>query len=327
MIYLSSFLAGGGDIVSEFVVTDLPARVITTLDGLIEYEAKVSPKEVAKLKYFNNSYVLLSKFKCDSFEEFVGKVTLFCRQNGDNIWKTLISVSDKRMTYRVMFYDRNVPASVPSQQLDQAERYISRKELVNRTNSNLEISAMFRDERWGFLGVRITKHPDYKKILRPGELRSEVSEMLCRLSNPDSGDVFLDPFAGYGAIVAARKLTPYSSILCADADITKIELLEKRFGSDRNIVIKQADASNIAWIKDDSVDKIVTDPPWGNFDQSIKVGELYPRVVGELFRVLKNGGVLVILTARNKWEFDYDNKWDVLISGRQASIYKMRKKK
>ena len=54
MIYFSSFLAGGGDIVSRFVTADLPARIITTLDGLIEYETKVSPKEVVKLKYFNN---------------------------------------------------------------------------------------------------------------------------------------------------------------------------------------------------------------------------------------------------------------------------------
>lgn len=331
MIYFSSFLAGGGDIVSRFVTADLPARIITTLDGLIEYETKVSPKEVVKLKYFNNSYVLLSKFKCDSFEEFVGKVILFCRQNGDSIWKTLIDVSSKSMTYRLMFYDRNVPAPVSGQQLELAERYISRKELVNRTNADLEISAMFRDEGWGFLGVRITKHPDYKKVLRPGELRPEVAEILCRLSGPDLGDVFLDPFAGYGAIVAARKLTPYNSILCADADTTKVQQLKKRFGSDKGIVIKQADASDMAWVKDSSVDKIVTDPPWGNFDRSIKVKELYPRMVSEWSRVLKDKGIVIVLTARRLWEeaneqyqlFDIDGKWDVLISGRQASILRL----
>ncbi len=335
MIYFSSFIAGGGDIVREFVVADLSARIMIALDGLIEYRTNFSPGDVAKLKYFNNSYILLSKFKCDSFEKFVEKVILFCRQNGDGIWKILIGVSDKRMTYRLMFYDRNVPAPVSGQQLEQAEKYISRRELVNRTNADLEISAMFRDKGWGFLGVRITKHPDYKKILKPGELRPEVAEILCRLSGPGSGDVFLDPFAGYGAIIAVRKLMSYSSILCADADIAKVQQLKKRFGRDKDIIIKQANATDMAWVKDNSVDKIVTDPPWGNFDRLIKVEELYPRVMRELSRVLEDNGVVIVLTARQLWEkvnkqqqlFDVDKRWDVLISGRQASIYKMRKKK
>ena len=56
--------------------------------------------------------------------------------------------------------------------------------------------------------------------------------------------------------MAARKLTPYNSILCADADTTKVQQLKKRFGSDKGIVIKQADASDMAWVKDSSVDKM-----------------------------------------------------------------------
>ena len=42
MIYFSSFFSGVGDIVSGFVAVDLSVRIITVLDGLIEYRAKVS---------------------------------------------------------------------------------------------------------------------------------------------------------------------------------------------------------------------------------------------------------------------------------------------
>lgn len=334
--YFSTFLAGGGEFIEEFLKTDTQALIHHKFDGIISYGSDHGLDEISRLKYFNNSYLELADFDCKSFAEFENKIVQYFRAHGRQTWDLLVKVAGKgKLTYRLMFYDQNHPVAIDKSKLNLIEEFISSGELVDRTHPAVEISAMLRSEGVGFLGIRLTYHPDYKNVLSPGELRPEISEILCRLSDPKPGDIFLDPFAGNGAIVAARhKYSDYMQILCGDVDEEKVRLLKKRFGSDRKIIIKQADVTNLNWIKDEFVNKIVIDPPWGNFDRSIKINLLYRNMFVEFYRVLSNEGILVILTAARKEleeacqtsKFVIIKKWDVLISGRQASIYKIQKR-
>lgn len=330
--YFSTFIAGTSSLITGFLKSDLKNIEFSNIfDGLVEYEIDSDQENIKKLKYLNNSFLELASFSSSSFSEFEQKVINFFKNNGEKVWELLVKTADKNpLTYRVMFYDKNKSMGVDKRNLDLIEKFISDKKLVNRTRPNFEITASFRSEEIGFLGIRLTYHPDYKKILNSGELRPEVSEILWRLSNPRTQDIFLDPFAGFGSIAAERD----NKIFCSDIDEQKIKFLKKRFGHNKNIFIKCEDAQKLESIKDNSIDKIITDPPWGNFDKSIDTSGLYKNFIMQFKRVLRSDGIVVLLSAADNEIKKYCNDFDleileeygVLISGRQASIYKIQKR-
>lgn len=329
--YFSTFVAGTGEIVEDLLKKDLPAiQVFQKFDGLIAFSCDATWNQISKVRYLNNSYLELSEYDSSSFELFGQQILTYLRDYGRQTWDLMVKVSGKqKLSYRMMFYDRNQPVSLSKNQLEMAERFISDGELVDRTHPGMEISALLRSEGKGYLGIRLTYHPDFKTILQPGELRPEIAEIMVRLSDPNASEVVLDPFAGFGAIVAARHGHPYSKILASDVNEAKLSHLKSRFGSDRQILLRLGEASDMNWIKSGSVDKIITDPPWGNFDQSVDTAKLYPVILNEFKRVLTDSGEIILLAARNaidSTEFQIMGKWDVLISGRQASIYKLGQK-
>ena len=88
--------------------------------------------------------------------------------------------------------------------------------------------------------------------------------------------------------------------------------------------------------EDCSVNKIVTDPPWGLYeDVGMEMEGFYDKMMKEMYRVLKTNGIIVILTAnkdelekvllnfRNKLKIL--NKYNILVSGKKAAVYKIIK--
>ena len=61
--------------------------------------------------------------------------------------------------------------------------------------------------------MRLTKHKAYEKILHKGELRPELSHILCSISEPDADDIFLDPFCGSGTILQESLLMNFQNVI------------------------------------------------------------------------------------------------------------------
>ena len=105
--------------------------------------------------------------------------------------------------------------------------------------------------------------------------------------------VMLDPFAGHGGIVKRlAQMYPKAQILASELDG---DLAEKLKGC------RQADATNLFYLEDNSVDCVITDPPWGFWQGDLrddkKLRALYDGMLKEMFRVTKPGASLCILTA------------------------------
>jgi 23S rRNA G2445 N2-methylase RlmL len=86
-----------------------------------------------------------------------------------------------------------------------------------------------------------------------------------------------------------------------------------------------------------SIDKLVTNPPWGRtLGKELDYNIFYPRLLLEFRRVLKQDGVLVLLTSEkllfeklirdNKRHFWLEQQFNIFVSGRKAGIYKLRKR-
>ena len=72
-----------------------------------------------------------------------------------------------------------------------------------------------------------------------GSLSPELSRLLVRMSKPQGGDVFLDPFAGSGALCRARAEWPARRVIGVDPDVVF-------FRHRRNLL----DDTQMQWLRD-----------------------------------------------------------------------------
>ena len=319
--YFSTFTSGFEPIVGDLLKQSLKGvEVDLLLNGLIVYSTNSALEKVKKINFFTNSFLLLRSFS-DS--------------KAVTIEKMMIAVSKNRIrfaprfplnsrTFRVVTSKENQPVLVSPKMMADIERQISKSLGLKPDRSKPQVQFWFltRSEGYGFFGLRITQHPDYAKVLEKGELRPELANMLCRLSEPDKNDVFLDPFAGSGSIVRARVKFPFTKIYARDIS-----------PKDRNI--QKMDATKLEGFEDESVDKIVTDPPWGFFDNKVDIPTLYDKFLVSSYRVLKTGGIIIILVGDRDFfenlltkftdKFILQRKFHILVSGKQAGVYKLIK--
>lgn len=315
--YFSTFIPGLGEVVKNQLSKDLHDFSTNLLyDGLIVYRSNSPIQKVKELKYLNNSFLLLKEFKNLPSKE---PLKFMAKQILD---KNLGSAPLSGKTFRIMFYFANKPVSIQKDLLVKLEEKLASryKQTIDRSNPNQEFWFLYRKEGLGLFGFRLTKHPDYKKILTKGQLRPELANLLCLVSQPKESDVVLDPFAGSGSIAIERKRFPYTKVISGDIKTTNLE-------------IKRLDVLKMAGVKPESIDKIITDPPWGiSVGKELDLPDFYSKMLDKFSLVLKPKGSAVILIGNkvvfeevlnNANKLNLTKKYDILVSGKKAAIYKL----
>jgi tRNA G10 N-methylase Trm11 len=170
-----------------------------------------------------------------------------------------------------------------------------------------------------------------KRSYRParGELRPEISAGLARIEPVRGATLVIDPFAGSGAIGRA----------CRDVGAKIVWLNDIR----RQKTTVQASAG-VRWTHADfreldvaagSVAAVVTDPPWGVFEDVREgVDALYGEIGSAAYQWLAPGGALVLLTGAPESAVDrllgsdhlrIELELPVLVNGRKATVIRARK--
>jgi len=192
-----------------------------------------------------------------------------------------------------------------------------------------EFWIVIRREGLSFFGLKLRGGGEREK----GELSDAVAYLLNAFSQPKPDDVFLDPFAGTGAIAASRaKYFPAQRIIASDNNPQLLKKLEKRLKHHPNTHVSLADALNMNTISDSSIDVIVTDPPWGEYQPlPFSPSDFYLKMLAEFRRVIKRDGRVVVLMGRSQEEnfeeavkstkFSIAEKLNVLVAGRKADVY------
>ncbi|MGB0061967.1 TRM11 family SAM-dependent methyltransferase, partial [Candidatus Binatus sp.] len=119
------------------------------------------------------------------------------------------------------------------------------------------------------------------------------------LSEPREDDVVLDPFCGAGTILIERAhLGRYAVLLGSDRDAAALAAARVNVGARyKPIQLENWDAGALP-LGDASVNKIVTNLPWGiRYGSHGENRKLYPLWFKEFARVLKRGGAMVLLTS------------------------------
>lgn len=253
----------------------------------------------------------------------------------------------------MMFYYANSPIAIDNKLHEDVENKIfeltrgsGRKLYVDRTNPDFEYWFLYRKEGYGFFGLRLTKHPDYKDTLAKGQLRPELANIMVLLSNPHKDDVILDPFAGSGAIPIERAKYPYQKIIAGDINPeinwqsrgnTDTSTYRSIYAQTRQNYarIYMLDALAMKGIADESVNKIITDPPWGIYSTNGDIHSFYVQMLNETLRVLRSGGLIVMLVGRNvdmekilaafAERLELIKSYNILVSGKKAGIFVISK--
>jgi tRNA (guanine6-N2)-methyltransferase len=175
------------------------------------------------------------------------------------------------------------------------------------------------------------RHRDYKVAHLPGSLRPSVAAALALLSQPAAEDVVFDPFCGAGTLLIERAhLGRYRLLIGCDRDEDALAAAQENAGPRyKPLEFHRWDATAVP-LPDRSVDKIITNLPWGlrhgSHGENMR---LYPFIFHEFHRLSAGGGKIVILTGETRLMSDLitkglfrpDKILRVSILGANASVY------
>jgi 16S rRNA G966 N2-methylase RsmD len=338
--YFSTFITGTQEIIKEFLLKR-GIKIVLILDGLVVYQTDYPEKEIKKFSIFNNTYLLLRFFtNLTPNIKSIEKILTIIAHDRDLLRKIIINILPNRRNFRIITSLENRMVRVNRSLLKTLEAVILKIDnmKLNVKSPNLEFWILLRREGYGFFGIRITYPFKEESYREKGKLRKEIAYIMNFISEPKLGDVVLDPFAGYGSIPLERvKNFPCKEIIAVDKDKYLIfKLKQKIMRLKIKMTIIHSDALSLNKISDNSIDKIVTDPPWGEYEKIHDLEKFYEAMLKEFNRLLKSTGIIVLLVGakeifenvlRTKFAniFLVKRKYNILVSGKKAAIYKLIK--
>lgn len=317
--FVSSFITGFQDVVSADLPKRLPGvKILNCYDGLIHYKYDGDSRELEKIIYFNNTFFVLKTMKGKGLN-FPSLVGALC--SGKNYFLV------NKGSFRVRFQQENQFAKVDKNLTRRVEEYVVRNSrlTLDRLSPTNEIWFSIRREGFAFCGELISKREFTEKNLNKGELRPEIAYLMCCFAKLPNDAVVLEPFCGYGAIpVQLKKHFACKKIYASDIDEEKVKML-----CIENVEICKADVFELSHIADNSIDAIITDPPWGLWENIPDIEAFYNRMFVSFKRILKEQGRMTILTARTV-EFEKAvaaaglkiiDSLHTLVNGKKATLY------
>jgi len=154
------------------------------------------------------------------------------------------------------------------------------------------------------LSDRSMRHRHNKRVDLPASLRPSVAAAMVFLTQPEAGDIFMDPMCGSGTILLERIFGgPSKAILGGDIQEDRVNAARQNMPrprkgrKKRQITIRQWDARQLP-LEDGSVDKVATNLPFGKqIGTQRELEGLYSTVFSELQRVVRPDGRIILLSS------------------------------
>lgn len=324
--FVSTFTTGFKKVVEK----NLPeivsgCKILNIFDGIVHYKFNGNSHDLEKVVYFNNTFFVIKSW-CNFSGNFSTMVNDFCNENK----YLLIS----KGSFRTRFVRENQFEKVDKKLVIKVEENVLKRSKlkIDRVSPSTEIWFNIRREGFAFCGQLISKREFTEKNLNKGELRPELAYLMCCFAELKENDVIAEPFCGYGSIpIQLAKKFHFLHLYVSDIDEEKITVLkEKKYFKQNDFVsVEVQDAFSLKQIKDNSVDVIISDPPWGFFEDVGDISLFYDKMFCSFKRILKNDGKMIILSAR-KDELEYAaeknnykiiEKVDTLVNGKKACVY------
>lgn len=324
--FVSTFTTGFKKVVEK----NLPeivsgCKILNIYDGIVHYKFNGNSHDLEKVVYFNNTFFVIKSW-CNFSGNFSTMINDFCSENK----YLLIS----KGSFRTRFVRENQFEKIDKKLVIKVEENVLKRSKlkIDRVSPSTEIWFDIRREGFAFCGQLISKREFTEKNLNKGELRPELAYLMCCFAELKENDVIAEPFCGYGSIpIQLAKKFRFLHLYVSDIDEEKITALkEKKYFKQNDFVsVEVQDAFSLKQIKDNSVDVIISDPPWGYFEDVGDIALFYDKMFSSFKRILKNDGKMIILSAR-KDELEYAaeknnykiiERVDTLVNGKKACVY------
>jgi tRNA1(Val) A37 N6-methylase TrmN6 len=337
-------------IVEAIVRERLPdVKIEKLLDGAVLFETRCT---YDKLNFFcfNNIFAVISIVENSAIENALeAHIYVACRSGPSPV---IAENTKKIRSFRIVCSRENTPAAVDERLRRDVERYIAVQSglVPDRSRPDTEFWFLRRREGFSVFMKRLTRHGSFEKTLHAGELPPPLAYLLCRLSGPKPGDAAADPFCGYGAIPAeGLKRFPMSRFYASDRDGKALGYARKKLTGNLGgrCVLRQADVYELsALLPPESLDAIITDPPWGFYAgvqspdadggrPGVPIGRFYADILEIFTGLLKPGGVSVVLTACQReltdgaartGKLEILDAIPILLSGKKAAVFVLKKR-
>lgn len=307
--YIATFPAGCYEIVArqlkQFSVDEL--KIINHDTSSLTFASTFRAERLIEFRFFTNVYLVLDQARLSSYKPFI-----------------------YLSGYRLLSSVNGEPQTLDNNKKDALTLLIeSQLHLERNAKRSVDIVLIKRTGQDEMLTLRLARAKHKREELPKGALRPELAHILLLVARIKSKETLLDPFAGFGSIpLEALRGFGVKNVIAVekDADLAK-QLIGKGFQA------IQGDATALDMIPDASIDRVVTDPPWGLFDATDDLGNTYMQSLVSIKRVLKPKGVAVILSGselldeviRSDRDFSRLNVTNILVSGKKASIVKLQK--
>lgn len=139
----------------------------------------------------------------------------------------------------------------------------------------------------------------YRVYVHPSSLNPIVARAMCRLSGLKEGETLVDPMCGSGTIVV-EGLLEIPSARGIGFDVNPEHVRGAILNASSAGVVADfyvADATHLASLLRPGVDVMIANPPYGIRERAVGgLSRLYRALINEGFKVLREGGRLLILS-------------------------------
>jgi predicted RNA methylase len=353
LIYYAAFIPGMQDFIADVLRERLKdVSIQKLLDGAVVFETECTYDRL-NFFCFNNIFALIDiqEYKAENgqsvgpgvMELHINKI-LKLKSSGKILksFHPLIAGNSKLIkSFRLVCSMENKPVSVNENIKKDMENFIIRVSCLklNRSKPDTEFWFLYRREGFSCFLKRLTNNRQGEKSLHPGELRSQLAWLLCKIAGIKNGDTVVDPFCGYGSIPkAACKHFPVKKFYAFDIDPLCIKATRSQSGirGKQTCEIHQSDFRSVFnFVTPGGIDVIVTDPPWGIYKETdTPLQSMYNEMLNVFSQLLKNKGRLVLLSAAERelefaieknHTFTVNVKTPILVSGKKANLYRLEK--
>lgn len=310
--YIATFVAGCQDIIfrqlKQIPINNL--KVINQDESSVTFNSDYAVERLIEMRFFTNIYLII--------------------ENPNSLPKSTF----KSKYFRLMMLKGGEPAQIEASERARLEAKIKHDFLL-QPNTHLSKNDFYLIKRKSgkrLLTLRLAKAKFERIKLPAGELRPQLAHIMLLTAGVKAKNTVLDMFAGYGSI-------PFEAV--RGFGCKQVIAGDKQKLADRHehpsIQWYEADANKLDFIADCSIDRVVTDPPWGSYSKTPgdELNNLYKQSLLEMHRVLKPDGIAVILSGSTRLDKAINNiyglkilkNYSILVSGKKARIFKLQKPK
>jgi predicted RNA methylase len=293
--YYVQFTAGTGSLVREALAARLDRVKVTYADdSAMILESVTPPATVAAVPFLKNAFMVIAETGRQDPAKSIGRLSQSLRRD------QFRAVPGRPDRFRLMAHLDGGLVPIEPRTRTTLERTVAR-----HTGARVEPRGMGQ-EYWVVGRQGLSELLFCARLPKPARVRAakgalspELAAMLVAASMPTAEDRFLDPFAGSGALVAARAELPARQLWYSDLDLERHRRALSTQLSKRVRLLAE-DALTLPSIADGSIDVVVSDPPWGEHEDLDRPFPEFAAAVGKsLARTLHDGrGRYVLLINR-----------------------------